>query len=428
MRQARSAYFPQLAAGYSATHTELSDKTVDTARDAAYQQNVAGVSQMLRFSFGDPLYQVGQISQSWVTARRAREAVDDDVQSYTADITAQWLIFDGFARTFRYLAARHGEKQTEAARAEAQRLLLDAVAQSFHGVQLARENLGIDEADLAYNERLLREAEARKRVGTGSLSDVLNFEVRLRAAKTAVLNDQRDVEVARIALAALMGLADAQLPEAVKIAELASETPGEMTLPEEQAMVAQALERRPDLVQNEYNVKRAEAARKAARGAHFPQVAVFAAHEAQRTDNSRFDEDDASQTFGVNVSLDLFTGGRNRAAVAEARHALTEAERQFEAASIDAVAAVRQALADLRTAQEQLVLQRTTAEYVERNRDLVEKEYNAGQGALARLNQAQRDLVQAQGRLALARVSLRQAWHTLRTETAETLDRLPAEE
>jgi outer membrane protein TolC len=48
----------------------------------------------------------------------------------------------------------------------------------------------------------------------------------------------------------------------------------------------------------------------------------------------------------------------------------------------------------------------------------------AGQVSLVRLNEAQRDLIQQQGRLALARVALRQAWHDLRVATGEILEGL----
>jgi outer membrane protein TolC len=51
----------------------------------------------------------------------------------------------------------------------------------------------------------------------------------------------------------------------------------------------------------------------------------------------------------------------------------------------------------------------------------VEKEYAAGQTSLVRLNEAQRNLIQAQGWLALARVSLRQAWQGLKAATGEIL-------
>jgi outer membrane protein TolC len=151
-------------------------------------------------------------------------------------------------------------------------------------------------------------------------------------------------------------------------------------------------------------------------------VAAFASKDATRNSDSRFDADDFSTSVGLNISYNLYAGGRRRAEVEEARQIRQEAEHLLTQAEIDARAEVRQALEDLRTAQQQLVLQRTTAEYVERNRDLVEREYEAGQGALARLNQAQRDLIEAQARLALARVSLRLAWQDLQTATGRILE------
>ena len=78
-------------------------------------------------------------------------------------------------------------------------------------------------------------------------------------------------------------------------------------------------------------------------------------------------------------------------------------------------------MASLRSAKDQLLLQRENAELVRRNRDLVEKEYATGQTSLVRLNEAQRNLIQARGRLALARVSLRQARQGLKAATGEIL-------
>jgi len=72
------------------------------------------------------------------------------------------------------------------------------------------------------------------------------------------------------------------------------------------------------------------------------------------------------------------------------------------------------------------LLQRDNAAFVARNRELVEAEYMAGQTSLALLNQAQRNLVEAQGNLASARVAVRRAWHQLWTATAETLERFYA--
>jgi outer membrane protein TolC len=78
-------------------------------------------------------------------------------------------------------------------------------------------------------------------------------------------------------------------------------------------------------------------------------------------------------------------------------------------------------VANVRSAQYELELQRKNAGLVRENRDLVEKEYQAGQASLVRLNEAQRDLNRAQGRLALALVGLRQALKNLDASTGRIL-------
>lgn len=427
IKQARSLYYPNVGVSVDAFHTKLSENDLDDARDAAVNQSFLGLrSQFLGTLFGNPAPTFPavalQAAQSGVNAVMARSAIDESIDSYQASVFASWTIFDGFNRKFTNAIARFGALESEAAFAEAERLLLDAVAFAYHQVQLARENVEIARADEAFNERQLKEAEARYRIGTGSLSDQLNFEVRVRAARGAVLNAERDWATARIGLAALMGIPEATLPDTVVIAELYSERPEELVVPEADPLIAYAMEFRPDLNQSRYAAQRADAAVGRARAPFYPQVRAVASRDASRTNSGRFDIDgDFSTTVGISVEYEIFAGGRNRAALREAKYAAEEAEHRTDSVSIDVVSDVRTAIQNLATAQQQLILQRATAEFVSRNRDLVEKEYDAGQGSLVRLNEAQRDLIEAQSRLALARVALRQAWHDLRTATAETL-------
>ena len=81
---------------------------------------------------------------------------------------------------------------------------------------------------------------------------------------------------------------------------------------------------------------------------------------------------------------------------------LAEAQSSLENTKINVKAAVASDVATLISAQEQLALQRSNATLVQQVRDLVEKEYAAGQASLVRLNEAQRDLVAAHGNLALS--------------------------
>ncbi len=171
-------------------------------------------------------------------------------------------------------------------------------------------------------------------------------------------------------------------------------------------------------------VERLKAQEKVRRSVFLPSVSAFASESGSRGDHARLNEGDFSTTVGVAVNYNLFSGGRDRALLEEAKSARAEAERFLESSLLAVTSEVRQSAASVIASQEQLDLQRVNTVFVEKNRDLVEKEYMAGQVSLVRLNEAQRDMIQQQGRLALARVALRQAWHDLRVATGEILEGL----
>ena len=441
VKQARSLYFPQIDASYSASYTWLPDTALSVApesEDTGRNIRRTRRSEELIPDIQAPTWLpfAGLITDTLDAARRVQDdlerilgAAEDPAlyafkqspENYSLGVTAGFILFDGFSRKFSNAMAKFGHKETEAAHSEAKRLLLAAVAQSFYGTQLARESTEVAKADEGFNKRLLEEAKARRRMGKGSTSDVLNFEIRQRAARTVLLMAEGEYQAARIALATLMGLPDAVLPERVRVSELRAETVDDMRRPVADDMVQYALECRPGVAQSEYSVKRAKAAVKQRYSDFYPRIAAFGSQDARRFEDTKFDEDDFATTVGVNVSYDIFSGGRRRSKVLEAKHARRQAEHRLNDEELKVVAEVRNALVRLKIAQEQIVLQRTMTDYVGKNRDLVEKAYDAGKAPLALLNQAQRDLVQAQVHLAVAQVSLRQAWYALRTATGETL-------
>jgi outer membrane protein TolC len=102
-----------------------------------------------------------------------------------------------------------------------------------------------------------------------------------------------------------------------------------------------------------------------------------------------------------------------------------ESQNSLDETLINLRAEISEAVSALASAQEQLILQRSNVELVQQVRDLVAKEYAAGQTSLVRLNEAQKDLVTAQGNLARSLVSMRWAWVSLRVATGEVLGQAP---
>jgi len=87
----------------------------------------------------------------------------------------------------------------------------------------------------------------------------------------------------------------------------------------------------------------------------------------------------------------------------------------------DISAKIHSYLSELKFIKEELEIVRSTLTLVKKQRDLVELEYNAGQCSLVRLNEAQRDLITAQGSLSLSLVTLNQTWYKLEAETGKIL-------
>lgn len=390
VRQARATYWPSIDAGGSGARVELSNNEVKSQ-----------LSSTRRF---DP-----------------SSRLDDSTDIYRSELATGWALFTGFRRRFENARARFGELETRSALEEARRLLIFSVATSYYQAQLARENIAIAKADEAFNQRQASEAKSRRRAGSGSLSDVLNFEIQVNAARSALNDAEREYELARIALASVMGLTDAYIPKSIDIAELPNETPVEMASPEPVNLISFAEYHRPDLMESTLRIRQAETEIGIAKSEYYPTVTLEGAIDGAREDNLEFERDDYGNSIGLFLNINLFSGGATRARVAEARFLSREAERNFDAVRITVSSDVREAVATVQSSQRELILQRENAKLVQKNRELVEKGYAAGQESLVRLNEAQRDLIQAQGRLALALVALKQQWERLDAATGGNL-------
>ncbi len=138
-------------------------------------------------------------------------------------------------------------------------MLLWAVARSYFAAQLALEKIAISKADETFNRRQLTEAKARCRVGAGSLSDELNFEIRVNSAKAERINAEKEYEAAMFGLAAILGVPGAIFPANLKLAKLEHETPEELFAPEPEPLLTYAQSHRSDVLQSEFSLKQAVA-------------------------------------------------------------------------------------------------------------------------------------------------------------------------
>lgn len=386
IEQARALYWPTVDGGGSAASNQMS------RNDAAVQSMLSGGAE-----------------------------IDRNSDNYRLSLGASWLLFDGFSRKFSNLVAEYGQQESEQARRDGMRFLLQSVAESFYGAQLAQYNKAIAKADFSFNSKQADEAQVSMDAGAGSLSALLNFQVQMNNASTDILLAERDYDLALYGLAVLLGRDSGEMPEGIELARL--------DMVEEDAfytlslnwLLQAATDNRPDLLRQELSLQRADSTVGANQASLYPKLSLNGAVDGKRQDDVDFGGDDFGSTISVNLSYNIFNGGGDQARIAEAKASKREAAMTLEQQKNKVQSEVRQAVTRLEQARAQLKLQRASVKLVEQSRDLVEEGYKAGQESLARLNEVQRDLVRTQSRLALSLISLYTNRQGLQTATGESL-------
>ncbi|MCF6174419.1 MAG: TolC family protein [Victivallaceae bacterium] len=334
-----------------------------------------------------------------------------------ASIRTTWLVFDGLARTMGMLAAKHSTKLTEADRDNSRRIYLQLVATSYNDILLAIEQRRIAIADMDFQMDILRETEIKYKAGAVPLSDVLNFKIQLNTANGSLISAAYRYNISRYALATLMGVPAATLPENLKFPPINTNTDGRLT--SIGVYLDAALNNRPDLKYYREAVKISEYTLYQRWGAFSPRISIFGEY-GYGTNYNRFGSTTAgginhtkSNTsrfgYGAEATLSIFEGGAKFAAVREAQALVAAAKFQTANIWITVVKEVRGAHDNYIQNVKLAKLFEKTLGLVTKQRDLVAEEYKAGNTELTRLNEAQRDLVSADTDFVIALVNLQNA-------------------
>ncbi|NEX11440.1 MAG: hypothetical protein C1942_01895 [Prosthecochloris sp.] len=335
-------------------------------------------------------------------------------------LEVNWLLFNGFARRSQTLAAKYGVEQTHRVKENTERLLLEAVATAFYQSQLAQEKMRIAEQNSAFNRSLEKNALIRYKVGSAPKSEMLNFSVRALQAESDFIEAERAFTVACSVLAELMGLPDADLKEDLYPAPVDQNV--QETIPSYAEQVDIALHHRPDLLALESAIGAARAEKNAKKGAWAPTIGLTAGVNYLKQTDIHPVQEEVTAYGGVGVSWDLFTGGRRSAEFQQKKADQLAIEEKKHRKELEIQSAIRQALANASAAKETWKRQDKACEMTLKIRNDIEKLYTTGSADLTRLNEAQTDLVRAQGLGASSLIQFRLALEKLRSESGLTPD------
>ena len=293
----------------------------------------------------------------------------------------------------QYLASEQGRRS-------AQITLVGEVSNTYLTLAADRQYLKLAQDTLRSQEATYQLIQRRFAVGVSSELDLRQAQTRVDAARVDIARYIGRVAQDENALALLVG---SPVPEEFLPAELETVA----ALQEIRAgLPSEVLQRRPDILQAENQLKAANANIGAARAAFFPRITLTTAFGTTSDELSGlFGSGSASWIFVPRISLPIFDGGRNRATleVAEAEREIALA--QYEQAIQSAFREVADALAQKGTVGDQLEAQQSLVDASAWSYHLAEARYKSGIDSFLPFLDAQRALYGAQQGLIAVRLA-----------------------
>ncbi|UYP31250.1 AdeC/AdeK/OprM family multidrug efflux complex outer membrane factor [Pseudomonas sp. Z8(2022)] len=327
------------------------------------------------------------------------EARTSGQYSATLGVNAWELDFFGRIRSLseqalqQYLATEQAARSTQIS-------LVASVANAYLQWQADQALLQLTQDTLKTFEESYQLTQRSFDVGVADALALSQARSSVDSARVSLAQYQRLVAQDRNALTQLLGTGlPADLPQGLKLnAELLEQVPA--------GLPADLLQRRPDLLQAEYQLKAANANIGAARAAFFPSISLTAnAGTASSQLSGLFDSGSGTWLFQPQISLPIFNAGRLRANLDYAELQKDIQVAQYEKAIQTAFQEVADRLAARTTYRQQLDAQRALLETTETYYDLAERRYRTGVDSYLTLLDAQRQLFSVRQQLITDRLA-----------------------
>ncbi|MCL5098856.1 MAG: efflux transporter outer membrane subunit [Candidatus Omnitrophica bacterium] len=288
---------------------------------------------------------------------------------------------------------------TEEARRSVQISLMAEVAIQYFALREAEEQLKVANQTLVAVEDSYKLNKAAFEAGANNELDLRTSEGQVQTARINMVAYQRQLAQAQDALALLLGRtlpANLPAPGPFLNTNLLSEIPA--------GLPSELIERRPDILQAEHVLKAANANIGAARAAFFPAITLTAAIGSTSSELSElFSGGTGVWNFSPQITLPIFTGGRNLASLESAKVGKRIEIANYEKAIQTAFSEVADALVANSTFAQQIKDEGALVVTQQRRYELATARYREGEDSYLNVLSAQQDLYSAQQGLLQAR-------------------------
>jgi len=285
-----------------------------------------------------------QISASANVSENRQEAMDR-LNQYRGEryaLQLRQVLFDWQAFARRQSASMV-EEQFEAEYFAELSALLTEVAEIYFEVLQAEDALRSIDSELNATQSQLQQIERMHGLQMVQITDLYDAQARLAAVEAERLNLATEVTLARESLRSISGLAvgdlfmlgdDAQLPQI------------DGTATEDNHMI----------LAREYAVRAAERRVSERRGAYMPRVNLIVQQQQSNLgfDNQLLNSRTDTGYLALDVTIPLFAGGSNRAAVSEARSQQNIAQNELRQLNLDVSERTRLAFLRLQSTRQQI--------------------------------------------------------------------------
>jgi outer membrane protein len=265
-------------------------------------------------------------------------------------------------------AARSSSADADATAEQAATIATNAYVRAMR----ADADLYARQADTLLATDLLGIARAQLQAGTGVALDVTRAQAQLAATRASLIGSRTARDHAHLDLLRSLAL---PVGSELILADSLSTAIGGEPVPDEAALVAQALHNRPDILAEEQRVRAAQQGLSAIKAERLPTLGLVADDGVIGKNGARLLN---TYTWGLQVTLPIFDGFKREARVQEQQSVVKEAEVRQHDLQQQAQADVRGALLDLGGAREQLDAARERLRFAEQEVTQARDRFNAG--------------------------------------------------
>jgi outer membrane protein, multidrug efflux system len=337
------------------------------------------------------------VSQSSDFSRTRQSGMTSDQWQLKLGSTSYELDLFGRIRSLSAKALEQYLGKTEAQRA-AQVTLVAELATQYYTVRQFDELIANTKLTLASVEESYRLNDNIFKAGGLLELDLRSSEAQVLTAKANLIAYQRQRDQAENGVVLMLGQ---PLPTNLPAGKSLADAPVKAV---SAGVPSELLQGRPDIQEAERALRAANADIGAARAAFFPSIKLTAMEGTASAElNSLFSKGTAAWSFAPQITLPIFTGGRNRANLDAAKIRTRIEVANYEKAIQSAFREVADALAAQRAAKEQIGTLQALVAAQQRRYDLASARDQRGVSSYLNVITAQQDLFSAQQNLISAR-------------------------